>query len=203
MQAQDLIRQLFNDSIDTKLAALDTLPTLIASASDILVTALRNKNKILVCGNGGSASDAQHFSAELLNRFQKERPSLPAISLTCDTSTITSIANDYSYNEIFSKQVKGLGREGDILIAISTSGQSPNVIEAVFAAQASNMRVIALTGKDGGELTKALREGDDIDLRVPGSNTARIQETHILILHCLCELIERDLYTEPNYAQAD
>jgi D-sedoheptulose 7-phosphate isomerase len=194
MQAQDLIRQLFNDSIDTKLAALDTLPGIIAKAADVMVLALQNKNKILSCGNGGSASDAQHFSAELLNRFQKERPSLPAIALTTDTSTITSIANDYSYNEIFSKQIKGLGQEGDVLIAISTSGGSANVTEAVYAAQSKGMRVIALTGKDGGELTKALREGEDFDLRVPGQNTARIQETHILILHCLCELIEKDLY---------
>lgn len=194
MHRQDLIRQLFNDSIDTKLAALDTLPIHIAKASDIMISALRNKNKILACGNGGSASDAQHFSAELLNRFQKERPSLPALALTTDTSTLTSIANDYSYNEIFSKQIKGLGNEGDVLIAISTSGQSPNVTEAVYAAQSKGMQVIALTGKDGGELTKALREGEDVDLRVPGKNTARIQETHILILHCLCELIEKELY---------
>ena len=194
MQAEEHIRQIFNDSIDTKLAALDTLPTLIDRAADIMVAALQKGKKILVCGNGGSASDAQHFSAELLNRFQKERPSLPALALTTDTSTITSIANDYSYNEIFSKQIKGLGCEGDILIAISTSGKSPNVTEAVFAAQSKGMNVVALTGKDGGELTKALREGEDVDLRVPGKNTARIQETHILILHCLCELIEKELY---------
>ena len=147
MDTQDRIRQLFHDSIDTKLAALDTLPPVIAQASERLVEALKHNKKILVCGNGGSAADAQHFAAELLNRFEKERVSLPAIALTTDSSTLTSIANDYHYDEVFSKQVKALGQEGDVLIAISTSGKSPSIINAVYAAQSKGMFVLAVTGK--------------------------------------------------------
>ncbi|MGE4349769.1 MAG: phosphoheptose isomerase [Candidatus Berkiella sp.] len=190
---QNKIRQLFNDSIDTKLAALDTLPPSIENAGKLLVTALQNKGKILVCGNGGSAADAQHFSSELLNRFDRERPSLAAIALTTDASTLTSIANDYQYQEIFSKQVKGLGQSQDVLMVISTSGNSENIINAVYAAHSKGMRVVALTGRDGGELTRVLK-GQDIELRVPGTNTARIQEVHILIIHCLCELIDHLLF---------
>lgn len=190
---QNKIRQLFNDSIDTKLAALDTLPPSIENAGKLLATALQNKGKILVCGNGGSAADAQHFSSELLNRFDRERPSLAAIALTTDASTLTSIANDYQYQEIFSKQVKGLGQSQDVLMVISTSGNSENIINAVYAAHSKGMRVVALTGRDGGELTRVLK-GQDIELRVPGTNTARIQEVHILIIHCLCELIDHLLF---------
>ncbi|MCS5709163.1 phosphoheptose isomerase [Candidatus Berkiella cookevillensis] len=190
---QNKIRQLFNDSIDTKLAALDTLPPSIENAGKLLVAALQDKGKILVCGNGGSAADAQHFSSELLNRFDRERPSLAAIALTTDASTLTSIANDYQYQEIFSKQVKGLGQPQDVLMVISTSGNSENITNAVYAAHSKGMRVVALTGRDGGELTRILK-GQDIELRVPGTNTARIQEVHILIIHCLCELIDHLLF---------
>lgn len=190
---QNKIRQLFNDSIDTKLAALDTLPPSIENAGKLLVAALQDKGKILVCGNGGSAADAQHFSSELLNRFDRERPSLAAIALTTDASTLTSIANDYQYQEIFSKQVKGLGQSQDVLMVISTSGNSENIINAVYAAHSKGMRVVALTGRDGGELTRILK-GQDIELRVPATNTARIQEVHILIIHCLCELIDHLLF---------
>lgn len=190
---QNKIRQLFNDSIDTKLAALDTLPKSIEEAAQSLVSTLKNDGKVLICGNGGSAADAQHFSSELLNRFERDRPSLPAIALTTDASTLTSIANDYQYNEIFSKQVKGLGQERDLLIVISTSGQSENIINAVYAAHSKGIRVVALTGRDGGELTRILKE-EDIELRVPGTNTARIQEVHILIIHCLCDLIDTILF---------
>lgn len=196
MSKQDRIRQLFNDSIDTKLAALDTLPPDIVRASECMVDALNNQNKILSCGNGGSAADAQHFASELLNRFEKERNSLSAMALTTDSSTLTSIANDYSYHEIFSKQVKGLGREGDVLLAISTSGKSPNIINAIYAAHSKGMKVIALTGKDGGDLARILRE-DDIELRVPGHSTARIQEVHLLIIHCLCDYIDSEFGPQP------
>ncbi len=191
MSKQDKVRQLFNDSIDTKLAALDTLPPEIVRASECMVNALHNKHKILAIGNGGSAADAQHFAAELLNRFEKERISLPAIALTTDSSTLTSIANDYSYNEIFSKQIKGLGQEGDVLLAISTSGKSQNIVNAIYAAHSKGMKVVALTGKDGGDIARIL-QADDIELRVPGQSTARIQEVHLLIIHCLCDYIDTE-----------
>ena len=196
MDTQDRIRQLFHDSIDTKLAALDTLPLVIAQASERLVEALKHNKKILVCGNGGSAADAQHFAAELLNRFEKERVSLPAIALTTDSSTLTSIANDYHYDEVFSKQVKALGQEGDVLIAISTSGKSPSIINAVYAAQSKGMFVLAVTGKDGGTLPRILKE-NDLELRVPSQSTARIQEVHLLIIHCLCDHIDSEFGSIP------
>lgn len=190
---QTKIRQLFNDSIDTKLAALDTLPNFIEQAAHSLVNTLKNNGKILACGNGGSAADAQHFSSELLNRFEQERPSLAAMALTTDASTITSIANDYQYNDVFAKQVKGLGQPKDALLVISTSGNSENIINAVYAAHSKGLNVVALTGRDGGELTRVLKE-NDIELRVPGTNTARIQEVHILVIHCLCDLIDTILF---------
>lgn len=191
MNKQDRIRQLFNDSIDTKLAALDTLPPHLVAAAEVMVSALRQQRKILACGNGGSAGDAQHFSSELLNRFEAERQSLPAIALTTDTSTLTSIANDYSYDEVFARQIKGLGKEGDILLAISTSGNSKNIVNAVFAAHSKEMSVIALTGKDGGDLARVLRDSD-IEIRVPAQSTARIQEVHLLAIHCLCDYIDQE-----------
>lgn len=193
MNAIEQIKKHFNDSIQTKMLAADMLAESVAQAGSILVNALLEGHKILTCGNGGSAADAQHFSAELLNRFETERPSLPAIALTTDTSTLTSIANDYSYEEIFSKQVKALGQAGDVLIAFSTSGNSLNVLRAVSAAQDRGMKIIAFTGKEGGDIAGML-SADDIELRVPASNTARIQETHLLIVHCLCDLIDRQLF---------
>jgi len=148
-----------------------------------------NEGKILACGNGGSAADAQHFSAELLNRFEMERPPLAAVALTTDSSTLTSIANDYDYNQVFSKQIRALGQPNDLLLAISTSGNSRNVIEAVQAAHERQMGVIALTGKSGGTMAELLGP-DDIHLCVPHANTARIQEVHILCLHCMCDAID-------------
>ena len=145
------------------------------------------------CGNGGSAGDAQHFSSELLNRFERERPSLPAIALTTDTSTITSIANDYSYNEIFSKQIRALGQPGDVLLAISTSGNSANIIQAIQAAHDREMIVVALTGRDGGGMASLLLP-EDVEIRVPANVTARIQEVHLLAIHCLCDLIDSQLF---------
>lgn len=183
------IRQQFADSAQTKLAAADAMAAPIAAAVEAMVAAIRAGGKIMACGNGGSAADSQHFAAELLNRFEKERAPLPGLALTTDTSTLTSIGNDYRYEDVFSKQVRGLGRKGDVLLAISTSGNSPNVIEAIHAAHEIGVRVVALTGKGGGKMT-ALLAPDDIHLCVPADRTARIQEVHLLTLHCLCDGID-------------
>ncbi|RCU49872.1 MULTISPECIES: phosphoheptose isomerase [Corallincola] len=189
------IEESFKESIQTKIAAAEAMPPAIEKAAQMMVQCLLSGNKILTCGNGGSAGDAQHFSSELLNRFEQERPSLPAIALTTDSSTITSIANDYSYDEIFSKQVRALGNSGDILLAISTSGQSRNVIKAMEAALSRDMTIVALTGKDGGEMAGLLGP-NDAEVRVPSTRTARIQEVHLLAIHCLCDLIDRTLFPQ-------
>jgi len=191
--SQERISQIFNASIETKRQTLELLAEKIAISADFLVACLLNEKKILICGNGGSASDAQHFSSELINRFETERPALPAIALTTDSSILTSIANDYDYSEVFSRQIYALGQEGDILIAISTSGNSANINQAINAAHDNNIKVIALTGKDGGELAQHLSE-EDIELRVSADVTARIQETHIVIIHSLCDLIDHKLF---------
>ena len=192
MNLLERVQQNFEDSLATKLAAMDELPLLITEASQSITNALINGNKVLSCGNGGSAGDAQHFSSEMLNRYEMERPSLPAIALTTDTSTLTSIANDYSYDMVFSKQIHALGQQDDILLAISTSGNSKNVVQAIEAAHDRNMKIVALTGKTGGSMAECLK-ADDIELRVPAESTARIQETHLLIIHCLCDLIDHQL----------
>lgn len=189
------IKANFTESIQTKIAASETLPQVIAEAGQMMVEALIAGNKILSCGNGGSAGDAQHFSSELLNRYERDRPSLPAMALTTDSSTITSIANDYSYDEVFSKQVRALGQAGDILLAISTSGNSRNVIKAMEAALSRDMTIVALTGKDGGEMA-GLLSSNDVEIRVPSSRTARIQEVHLLVIHNLCEVIDNTLFPE-------
>jgi D-sedoheptulose 7-phosphate isomerase len=183
------INQHFTDSAQVKLQAMEALAEPLARASERMVACLAGERKILACGNGGSAADAQHFSAELLNRFEMERPPLAAIALSTDTSTLTSIANDYDYNQVFSKQVRGLGQAGDLLLAISTSGNSANVMAAIDAAHDRQMSVIALTGKSGGKMAAMLRE-DDIHICVPADRTARIQEVHLLCLHCLCDAID-------------
>lgn len=193
MTAIDQIKFHFQESIQTKMLSADVLPKIIHQAVALLVQCLLDNRKILSCGNGGSAGDAQHFSSEMLNRYQMERPGLPAIALTTDTSTLTSISNDYSFDEVFSKQIKALGQPGDLLLAISTSGQSKNIVEAIKAAHDRQMRVIMLSGKDGGPAAKALRAGD-IEIRVPSSITARIQEVHLLIIHCLCDQIDQHLF---------
>lgn len=188
----DLIHRIsrqFEDSARVKLDAIEALAAPIAGAVEIMTGSLLNNGKILSCGNGGSAADAQHFAAELVNRFEMERPPLAAVALTTDTSTLTSIANDYDYKQIFSKQVNALGQPGDVLLAISTSGNSPNVIEAIGAAHERDMRVIAMTGKGGGRIGEMLTE-HDIHLCVPADRTARIQEVHLLVLHCLCDGID-------------
>jgi len=183
------INQHFADSAHLKLQAMDLLSEPLSRAAQRMVQCLMKEGKILACGNGGSAADAQHFAAELLNRFEMERPPLAAAALSTDTSTLTSIANDYDYNQVFSKQVRGLGHGGDVLLAISTSGNSPNVIEAVRAAHDRHMTVVALTGKGGGKMAAELAP-DDIHICVPADRTARIQEVHLLCLHCLCDAID-------------
>ncbi|HTY99077.1 MAG TPA: phosphoheptose isomerase [Rhodocyclaceae bacterium] len=195
MKLIDRIRQQFTDSANTKLAAAEALAGPIAAAVDLMAASLRGGGKILACGNGGSAADSQHFSAELLNRFERERAPLAAIALTTDTSTLTSIANDYAFDQVFAKQVQALGRPGDILLAISTSGGSPNVLAAMAAARRAGMRTVALTGKGGGKMAAALG-ADDIHLCVPASRTARIQEVHLLVIHCLCDGIDAAILGE-------
>ena len=193
MSLQDRIITHFTDSIQTKQDAMEILCELIEYASEKIVQALLNDRKVLTCGNGGSAGDAQHFSSEMLNRFERERPALPAIALTTDTSTITSIANDYHFDEIFSRQIRALGQNGDVLMAYTTSGNSANVIKAIATAHDKEMCVIAMTGKDGGTVASQLKE-TDVELRVPSDSTARIQEVHLLISHCLCDLIDHQLF---------
>lgn len=183
------ITRQFEDSAQAKQRAAEELAEPILAAVDALVDTLSNDGKILVCGNGGSAADAQHFAAELIGRFERERLPLAALALTTDSSILTAVANDYSYEEIFAKQVQGLGRPGDVLIAISTSGNSGNVIAAIRAAHEREMRVIALTGKGGGKIGELLGE-EDVHLCVPHDRTARIQEVHLLTLHCLCDGID-------------
>lgn len=183
------IEKHFRESARLKLEVVSQLTAPIALAADKMVQCLLGEGKILACGNGGSAADAQHFSAELLNRFEMERPGLAAMALTTDSSTLTSIANDYAYVQIFSKQVRALGHGGDVLLAISTSGNSDNVLEAIEAAHERDMSVVALTGRDGGKIARALG-AHDVLLNVASPSTARVQEVHILILHCLCDAID-------------
>ena len=187
------IQHSFQESANTKLQAAEALAPMIAAGAEMLTQSLLGGQKILTCGNGGSAADAQHFSSELLNRYEMARPRLPAIALTTDSSTLTSIANDYCYEDIFAKQIRALGQAGDILIAISTSGHSPSIVGAINAAHERDLKVIALTGRDGGEVAARL-SGEDIEIRVPSDTTARIQEVHLLVLHCLCDLIDQQIF---------
>jgi D-sedoheptulose 7-phosphate isomerase len=189
------IEQHFLDSIATKQKALQVLVEPIELAVAMMTTALADDHKILACGNGGSAADAQHFAAELVGRFERERPELAALSLATDTSALTAIANDYDYRQVFAKQVRALGRAGDVLFAISTSGNSDNVLAAVQAAHDRGMSVVALTGKKGGKMRDVLSP-DDIHICIPADRTARIQETHLLVLHCLCDGIDYNLLGE-------
>jgi len=179
----------FCESASVKLDASRSLAEPIARAVALMVAALSAGGKILACGNGGSAADAQHFAAELVNRFEIERPPLAAVALTADSSTLTSIANDYDFGQVFEKQVRALGRRGDVLLAISTSGNSANVIAAARAARELGIGVVALTGRGGGALAAALGTAD-VHVCVPHRNTARIQEVHLLALHCLCDGID-------------
>ncbi|TMG95218.1 MAG: phosphoheptose isomerase [Betaproteobacteria bacterium] len=186
------IRAHFADSAKLKQEAADMLAPAIARAGSLMTECLFADGKILACGNGGSASDAQHFSAELVGRFERERPELPAISLATDTSLLTAVANDYAFEQVFAKQVRALGAKGDILLAISTSGNSPNVAAAITAAHEREMRVVALTGKGGGRAGELLVP-EDVHVCVPHARTMRIQEVHLLIIHCLCDAIDATL----------
>jgi D-sedoheptulose 7-phosphate isomerase len=186
------VKNNFQESILTTRNCMEDLAPIIAQAAAHMIQALLTDRKILICGNGGSAADAQHFSAELLNRFERERPGLPAISLTTDTSTITAIGNDYHFDDIFSKQVRALGQAGDVLLGISTSGNSRNVIRAIEAAHERGIVCVALNGREGGEIT-GLLSGQDVNICVPGPSTARIQEVHGIVIHCLCDLIDYQL----------
>lgn len=192
MDSVTRVREHFAESIATKQDAVDAIAESIATAGELMAQCLLDDGKILSCGNGGSAGDAQHFSSELLNRFEMERPGLPAMALTTDSSTLTSISNDYAYEEIFSKQVRALGRAPDVLLGISTSGNSENVCRAITAAHERGMRVVALSGRDGGRMAGMFEEGD-VEIRVPATRTARIQEVHLVCIHALCDLIDTTL----------
>ena len=192
MNSVKYIEKLFAQSIQAKQQALGVIAGAISDAALLMTASLLAGHKILSCGNGGSAADAQHFSSELVNRFERERQALPAIALTTDSSTLTSIANDYDYSLVFARQVRALCQPKDILLVITTSGASDNIIQAIHAAHESAAKVIALTGRDGGE-AGALMQKNDIEIRVPGDSTARIQEVHLLVLHCLCALIDQQL----------
>jgi D-sedoheptulose 7-phosphate isomerase len=189
------IQQQFFDSADLKYAAAEILAKPIADAVSSIVGCITAGGKVLACGNGGSASDAQHFAAEFVGRFERERPGLAAVSLSTDTSILTAIGNDYDFNSIFAKQVQALGAPGDVLLAISTSGNSANVLAAVEAARAKEISVIALTGHTGGKLRALLTE-TDVLICVPHERTARIQEVHILALHCICDAVDLQLLGE-------
>jgi D-sedoheptulose 7-phosphate isomerase len=193
MHDRERIISHFEESIAVKQQALAALTPQIEAASQVMIKVLDSGGKILSCGNGGSAGDSQHFSAELLNRFEMERPGLAAIALTTDSSTLTSIANDYAYDQVFSKQVQALGNDGDCLLAISTSGNSENVVKAIHAAHQQSMRVVAMTGCDGGNIRQILATGD-VEICVPSDRTARIQEVHLVVIHCLCDSIDHTLF---------
>jgi D-sedoheptulose 7-phosphate isomerase len=183
----------FQESADLKVKSAAALSQPISQAVELMFAALSNGNKILACGNGGSAADCQHFAAELVGRFERERFPLPALALTTDTSILTAVGNDYSYKDVFTKQVQAFGQAGDILLAISTSGNSANVVAAVEAALEREMRIVALTGKDGGQLAKMLTDAD-VHINVPHTRTARIQEVHLVTIHCICDGIDVALF---------
>lgn len=185
----EILREHFLESAALKTQMAQTLAVPLQDASALLVVALKNGNKVLACGNGGSAADSQHFAAELVGRFEKERVALPAIALTTDSSILTAVANDYAFEDVFARQVLALGNSGDVLLAISTSGNSKNVLKAIEAAHTKNINVIALTGKNGGKIAEVLTK-KDILLNVSHSRTARIQEVHLTIIHALCDSVD-------------
>ncbi len=193
------IQQQFFDSADLKYAAAELLVKPIADAVNAVVGCITSGGKVLACGNGGSAADAQHFAAEFVGRFERERPGLAAIALTTDTSILTAVGNDYDFDAVFSKQVQALGQPGDVLLAISTSGNSANVLAAVEAARAKEMTVVALVGRDGGRIAQRLIE-TDVQICVPHERTARIQEVHLLVIHCICDAVDLQLLGEQDNA---
>ena len=189
------LRQHFEEGIELRRRMAETMPREIARAGEALAAALKAGRKALACGNGGSAADSQHFAAEIVGRFERERPGMPAVALTVDTSALTALANDYDWDRVFAKQVEALGQAGDVLLAISTSGNSKNVVEAVRAAQSTGLVVIALTGRDGGAMAKMLT-AKDFHLNVAQPRTMRVQEIHLLAIHCLCEVVDNVIYGE-------
>jgi len=193
IELQERIKNQFSDSIQTKIMSADVLQPIILAAGEKLTTCLLNGHKVMSCGNGASACDALRFAGQMLNRFKGERPPLPALALTSDASAITGIANDSAYQDVFAKQIRGLGQAGDMLLAISTSGNFASILHAIKAAHDRNIDVIALTGGDGGKISEILRD-TDVEIRVPSSDTARAQETHILIIHCLCDIVDYQLF---------
>ncbi len=195
MDLLNRVNQHFLANVELTTQLMPQLAPIIVRAAQMMATSLQQQHKILTCGNGGSAEQAQHFSSELLNRFAKERGSLAAIALTTDSSTLTSIANDYAFDKVFSRQISSLGQAGDVLLAITTSGNSPNVLKAIEVAHTNNMQVVLLSGKDGGLAAPLLRKAD-IEIRVSSNSTARIQEVHLLVIHCLCDNIDQILFTE-------
>ena len=192
MQASQRVLEIFEESVEVISKASNQIAQQTAEAADLMIESLLSGGRILICGNGGSAADAQHFSAEMLNRYEKERPPLPAIALTTDSSTLTAVANDYAYEDVFAKQVQALGQPRDVLLVITTSGNSRNLARAVVAAHEKEMRCVGLSGKTGGELSK-LFTSSDVDIIVSGPSTARIQEVHGIIIHCFCDLIDQRL----------
>lgn len=191
------IAQHFNDSLQITQQSLNAVAPGITHAAEAVTRALLGEHKILSCGNGGSAALASHFTAVMLNRFEMERPGLPSVVLTADGSTLTSIANDNQFADVFAKQIRALGQPGDILLALSTSGNSPSIVSAAHAAHDRDMTVVALTGRDGG-LISDLLVGQDVEIRVPAQNSARIHEVHMLVIHCLCDLIDQQLLGQEN-----
>ena len=189
------LRTHFEEGIELRRRMAESLPAQIARAGEALAAALKAGRKALACGNGGSAADSQHFAAEIVGRFERERPGMPAIALTVDSSALTAIANDYDWDRVFAKQVEALGTAGDVLLAISTSGNSKNIVEAVRAAQARGLVVIALTGRDGGAMGRMLR-ANDFHLNIAHPRTMRVQEMHLLVIHCLCEVVDNVLFGE-------
>ena len=189
MNPTDRVTARFNESIANLEAAAVPLAEPISRCAERMSQTLINGGKILICGNGGSAADAQHFSSELLNRFEAERPGLPAIAITTDASTLTSIANDYDFGDVFARQIRALGQPGDVLFVITTSGNSVNITRALQAGHEKNMICVALSGRDGGEAARAM-DDDDVIILAPGETTARIQEVHGLAIHCICDLID-------------
>ncbi len=192
MDKSHLIKDIFSDTITLATNVRETLSSDIVEVSELIFARLMNGNKIMACGNGGSAGDSQHFASELVNRFEIDRNELAGLALTADSSTITSIANDYGYDKIFSKQIAALGKKNDILLAITTSGNSKNIIRAIEQAHKNDITVILLTGKNGGKASAALKH-EDREFRVPSNSTARIQEMHLIVIHCICSLIENNL----------
>ncbi|HSN21225.1 MAG TPA: phosphoheptose isomerase [Usitatibacter sp.] len=189
------LRTHFEEGIELRRRMAESLPSQVARAGEALAAALKSGRKALACGNGGSAADSQHFAAEMVGRFERERPGMPAVALTVDSSALTAIANDYDWDRVFAKQVEALGSPGDVLLAISTSGNSKNVVEAIRAAQAKGLVVIALTGRDGGAMGAMLRPAD-FHLNIAHPRTMRVQEMHLLVIHCLCEVVDNVIFGE-------